>query len=259
MSGYVTVPAAMAARRAKVPFVLQEQNAVPGIAARFASRRAGRTFLGLAGPSSHLPRSELIGNPIRSEFNDFDRESRRPAARQRYGVDLPGPVVGVMGGSQGARVLNQVVEPLLASGAVGAVVHLTGKDLYPEVHDRAKESSLPWVCVAYEAEMEHFYAAVDLVVSRSGAMTVTELAATSTPSVLVPLARVGQQGNAEVLRAAGGAEVIEQSVIEGLASRVADLVADRDRLDAMGRGASSVHRPGAARLIAHHLMEVAHG
>jgi UDP-N-acetylglucosamine--N-acetylmuramyl-(pentapeptide) pyrophosphoryl-undecaprenol N-acetylglucosamine transferase len=259
MSGYVTVPAAMAARRAAVPFVLQEQNAVPGLAARFASRRAGRTFLGLPGPAERLARSEVVGNPLRPALAAFDRSSLRVEARRHYEIPQTGLVVGVLGGSQGARVLNQAVAGIARADGVAAVVHLTGPGEFESVAEQALRSEVRWVCRPYEPHMEQFYAAADLVVSRAGAMTVTELAATSTPSVLVPLSRVGQLGNAEVLGSIGGAVVVKEGDVGSLPTTVASILADQRRRAAMARQLKTLHHPDAATTIAQHLIEVASG
>jgi len=107
--------------------------------------------------------------------------------------------------------------------------------------------------------MEYFYAAVDLVVARAGAMTVSELAATGTPSLLVPLARVGQQWNAFSLRDVGGAEVVAEGDTGSLASAIDTLVADERALAAMSRAARSQAFPDAAGVIADRLIEVANG
>lgn len=259
MSGYVTVPAAMAARRAGLPFFLQEQNADPGLAARYASRRAVATFLGLPGQAERLARSEVVGNPLRSSIAGFDRDALRGPARRDYGVDGSGPVVGVLGGSLGARVLNQSVEQIVAGGAAGAVIHLTGPDAYEEMRHRSAGSPVPWVTRPFEPEMERFYAAVDLAVCRAGAMTVSELAATATPAILVPLARVGQQWNARSLGDAGGAVIVEEGDVASLPDRVESMLANETGLATMSRAAGSQARPEAATVIADRLIEAAGG
>jgi UDP-N-acetylglucosamine--N-acetylmuramyl-(pentapeptide) pyrophosphoryl-undecaprenol N-acetylglucosamine transferase len=151
MSGYVTVPAAMAARRRGIPFAVHEQNAAPTLAARFGARRARVTLMGLPGRSEALPRSEVVGNPLRDALATFDRAALRRAARSRYGLEMTGPVLGVIGGSQGARVLNQAVSSMVASGAPAPVIHLTGpaESGMPPVG----ASQLPWVRRPYETEM----------------------------------------------------------------------------------------------------------
>jgi UDP-N-acetylglucosamine--N-acetylmuramyl-(pentapeptide) pyrophosphoryl-undecaprenol N-acetylglucosamine transferase len=259
MSGYVTVPAAMAARRAGLPFFLQEQNAHPGIAARFASRRARATFLGLPGAAESLPRSEIVGNPLRREIADFDRGRLRSAARERYGLTGTGLVVGVLGGSQGARVLNQAASAIVASGgSVSAVVNLTGPDAYEAMNRDSEGASLPWMCLPYEAQMEYFYAAVDLVVARAGGMTVSELAATGTPSILVPLARVGQDWNARSLSEVGAAEIVAEGDVGSIPARVAALLADETKRRSMAKAAMGAAYSDAAGAIADRLIEVAH-
>jgi len=257
MSGYVTVPAAMAARRRGIPLVVHEQNATPSLAARFGARRARATLLGLPGAAERLPRAEVVGNPLRPALASFDRAALRGPGRRRYGIEATGPVLGVIGGSQGARVLNESVAAIVASGAAAAVVHLTGPAAVALPPEAA--TPLPWVRRPYETEMEHFYAAVDLVVCRAGAMTVSELAATATPSILVPLERVGQMGNARVLETAGGGVVVRQADAATLPSRVSELIGAPERLAAMSAAARRIARVDAAAVIARRLMEVAGG
>lgn len=259
MGGYVSVPASIAAARVGVPFFLQEQNASPGRASRFAARRARATFLGLPGESERLPRSTVVGNPLRGEIAGVDRFALRPEARRRYGLEAPGPVLGILGGSLGARVLNDVAAAMVEESGAAGTVHLTGPDAYPAMARLASDAGVPWTCRPFEAEMQYFYAAVDLVVCRSGAMTVSELAATGTPSVLVPLDRVGQGGNALMLAGAGGARVVPQATVATLPDVVRSLLLDPGKLDQMGARAREVGRPDAGAVIARHLMEAADG
>ncbi len=234
---------------------------MPGLAARFASRRARETFLGLPGPAQALPRSRMVGNPLRGPFVAFDRAARREAARRRYGVAPGATAIGVLGGSLGARVLNESVGGIIAAWRGGPleVIHLTGPDALDAMNREAGGSALPWRCVGFEDAMEDFYAAVDLVVCRAGAMTVSELAATGTPAVMVPLEAVGQQANAAALSGAGGAVVVPQSEIGRLAETAAALAADPGRLAELAAGAAALARPQAAAEIAEVMLEASHG
>ena len=257
MSGYVTVPAAMAARRRRVPLVVQEQNASPGLAARYAARRAVSTFVGLPGPSMGLPRAELVGNPLRPAFATFDRDTLRVMARSRYGLPTDGRVVGVLGGSLGARVLNRIVGELVSTSGADGVLHLTGSDAFEEFSSQAARAGGPWMARPFEPEMELFYAACDLVVCRAGAMTVSELAATATPAILVPLARVGQESNARSLSDAGGAVVVEEEAVSSVPARARDILRDAALLGSLASAAGTEARPDAAEVIASRLLEVA--
>lgn len=254
MSGYVTVPAAIAAKKSGVPFFVHEQNASPGLAARYAARRARSTFLGLPGRAERLPRSVLVGNPLRRQIALFDRHELRPRAISRYGLAGEGPFLGILGGSQGARVLNLQAGAIAGLDSVDAVVHLTGGQHFP-----SEGRSSRWVTRDFEPQMEFFYAAADLVVCRAGAMTVSELAATSTPAILVPLDRVGQQWNARALGDAGAAAVVAQKDVEVLPKRIGELLANRRALDAMGHAAGALGRPQAAADVALALLEARDG
>jgi UDP-N-acetylglucosamine--N-acetylmuramyl-(pentapeptide) pyrophosphoryl-undecaprenol N-acetylglucosamine transferase len=260
MGGYVTVPAALAARRLGLPFFVQEQNATPGLATRFAARRARAVFIGLSGPAERLPRAVLTGNPLRHALARFDRASLAAAARRRYRLPEGTTVLGVLGGSLGARVLNQAVPGILAGWQGGslAVVHLAGAEA-EAILPQAEAAPLPWRCLPFEEQMEFFYAAVDLVLCRAGAMTISELAVTGTPAVLVPLERVGQQGNAAGLVEAGGARLVAESEASRLPAAVGGLLADAAARQQMARCALTTARPEAAGEIAARLLEVGGG
>jgi len=260
MGGYVTVPAVLAARRLGLPFFVQEQNAIPGLAVRLAARAARAAFIGLPGPAQRLPRAILTGNPLRAELSRFDRAALRGEARRRYELPEGTTVLGVLGGSLGARVLNQAVPAIVGAWRGGplAVVHLAGVEV-ETVAPQAAASSLPWRCLRFEEQMHYFYAAADLVLCRAGAMTISELAATGTPAVLVPLERVGQQHNAAALVAAGGARLVPQAEVEQLPGIIEGLLDDHPARAAMGEAARRAAFPEAAADIARRLREAADG
>ena len=250
--GYVSVPAALGARKVGMPFVIHEQNAVPGVANRFVARRSTRTYVAFAPALDRFENAELVGNPLAAAYDAFNREAIRSAAMVRYGLDPDRPVVGVFGGSQGALALNMVAADLASTqNRAFSILHLTGPDHHDAIAEQASE--IPdWVTAPFEEEMPMFYAASDVVLSRAGAMTVSELAATSTPSVVVPLpAGKGYQAlNARDLEHAGGAVIIDQEHIANVPDLLAQLAQDPDRLAQMRSGARSVARPEAAARIA---------
>ena len=220
--GYVSLPVYLAARLAKVPLVLHEGNAVPGLANRIAARftrHVATTF-----PDTRLPHAVHLGLPVRSGIASLDRAARRPAARTAFGLPADGRVLLVSGGSQGARSLNQATldaaDRLLAGGI--SVLHVLGPaNLTDQTVARADGATgAVYVPVGYVDEMGDAYAAADLMLGRSGAGTVMETAMTGLPVIFVPL----PHGNGEQARNA-------TFLIEGGAGMlVADADLDADRL-----------------------------
>jgi UDP-N-acetylglucosamine--N-acetylmuramyl-(pentapeptide) pyrophosphoryl-undecaprenol N-acetylglucosamine transferase len=257
--GYVSVPAALAARKVGARILVQEQNATPGLANRFVARSAERVFVGFPAARGKLKGAELTGNPLRSVFAEFDREALRDQARARYGLPPDLPVLGVLGGSLGAKILNEAIEALVLSIDPGhlAIVHLTGRPHFEDIEKRATRSAIDWRPVAFEDQMEMFYAASDLVLSRAGAMTINELAATGTPAVVVPLGLgTKQAANVLELESAGGLVHVSQATIDQVPIVIDQLIVDRARREAMGQVMASHGRPAAARVIAAALQEV---
>ncbi|MDJ0664909.1 MAG: UDP-N-acetylglucosamine--N-acetylmuramyl-(pentapeptide) pyrophosphoryl-undecaprenol N-acetylglucosamine transferase [Acidimicrobiia bacterium] len=260
--GYVSVPAAMAARKVGASLFVQEQNAKAGLANRFVARWADRVFVGFTAARSQLKKAEFTGNPLRPVFAQFDREAMRDEARDRYGIPDERPVLGVLGGSLGAKILNEVAEALALSMEPDhlAIVHLTGRAHHAEIEEKAERAAIVWRPVAFEDRMEQFYAASDLVLSRAGALTINELAATGTPAVVVPLGLgTNQAANALELEAAGGLVQIPQTQIDQVPIVIDQLIMDRARRTAMGTVMASHGRPAAARVIAAALREAVDG
>ena len=260
--GYVSVPAAMAASRVGARLFVQEQNAIPGLANRLVARRADRVFVGFPAARSKLRHAELTGNPLRSVFSRFDRDVLLAEAMARYDIPDGLPVLGILGGSLGAKVLNEAAEKLVMTVDPDhlAIVHLTGRSHFEEIKAQAEQATMVWRPVAFEDRMELFYAISDLVLSRAGAMTLNELAATGTPAVVVPLGLgTNQAANATELEAAGGLVQVAQTHIDQVPIVIDQLIVDRARRAAMAAAMASHGRPAAARIIADALREAAHG
>ena len=259
LGGYVTVPAALAAGRAEIPYALSEQNAGAGLANRLMSRRAGRVFGSF--PHTHgLRRAEWVGNPIRRPLADFDRSKLRPAALDRWGFDAARPVLGVFGGSLGAGILNRAIGGFIEgwAGQELQVLHLAGEGS-AVVADQARVSSHRWVVLDFCNEMDSFYAACDLVVARAGG-SVAELTATGTPSILVPggFGSGGHQAaNAAALAEAGAAVVVSEDRITTLGPLIVGLLDNPPRREVMADACVKLARPQAASVIAKALIEMA--
>lgn len=256
VGGYASVPAVVGAIVNGVPLVLHEQNAVPGLANRLASRFAKACAVSV--PGTPLPRAEITGNPVRAAVAAVDRSySGKARARERLGIPHARRVVGVFGGSLGARRLNEAVAGLAGLWSARddiAVRHVVGSRDW-ESFAKPKTEALLYEAVEYEDDMPLFYAASDIVVCRAGATTVAELAAASVPSILVPLPGAPgdhQTANARALADRGAAVLVPDAECtpERLAAELDPLVADATRLDAMARAAGALARADAADRVA---------
>lgn len=260
--GYVSVPAALAARKVGAKVFVQEQNARAGLANRLIARFAERVFVGFPAARDQLKQAEHTGNPLRPVFASFDRAQLREEALDHFGLPDDRPILGVLGGSLGAQSLNEATEALALAVDDDhlAIVHLTGRPHHDEIERLASQSRLAWKPVAFEERMELFYAASDLVLSRAGAMTINELAATGTPAVVVPLGLgTGQEANVLELEAAGGLIHVPQNRIDQVPVVVDQLIVDVPRRQAMATVMAAHGRPEAARAIAGVLQEAANG
>jgi UDP-N-acetylglucosamine--N-acetylmuramyl-(pentapeptide) pyrophosphoryl-undecaprenol N-acetylglucosamine transferase len=260
--GYIAVPAGWAARRVGARLFVHEQNAVPGLANRIISRRAHRSFIAFPEAAEKLDRTELVGNPLRPALASYDREALHEAAMERYGLSGRRPVLGVLGGSLGAQVLNEVTERLADAHDEEeiSILHLSGHAHYDKVGEIAAGSAQEWKVLPFEDNMEFFYAAADLVLCRAGALTISELAATATPAVVVPYAAGAaghQAANALHLVRAGGAELVDQDEADQIPALLEQLIADPHRRRLMAAAAGKMGMPDAAPTIAKALIEAA--
>ncbi len=264
--GYVATPAYIAARRQGVPVVVHEQNARPGLANRVGARRAAAVAVTFPGTRLRGPGGAVVtGLPLRPAIADLvkareaDARGARLAGAAALGLDPDLTTVLVTGGSLGAQRVNDTVSrsaaELVAAGA--QVLHLTGAGKADAVREAlegvADEVVQRYHVREYLERIDQAYAACDVVVARSGAGTVGELAALGIPAVYVPLP-VGngeQRLNASsVIDGGGGILVTDDAFTPAwVVENLVPLVADADRLAAMGRAAAEHGvRDGAARL-----------
>jgi UDP-N-acetylglucosamine--N-acetylmuramyl-(pentapeptide) pyrophosphoryl-undecaprenol N-acetylglucosamine transferase len=257
--GYVSMPAYLAARRRKVPLVVHEQNALPGIANKVGARVATRVAVSF--PDTKLPNAEYVGLPIRRMISQLDRAALRDEARAFFGLDPDRPTLVVTGGSQGARRLNQSVSGAAAAlGEAGVqVLHVVG----PTGEAAPAATGTPYVVVDFVDRMDLALAAADLMVCRAGASSVTEAAATGVPAIFVPLPiGNGEQAlNARPVVEAGGALIVDDAdfTADYVARTVPGLVNDADRLARMGTAAARLIPRDADDKLAAIVAEVARG
>ncbi|MEO5928430.1 MAG: undecaprenyldiphospho-muramoylpentapeptide beta-N-acetylglucosaminyltransferase [Candidatus Kapaibacterium sp.] len=254
---YVSYPVGMMASFSKIPLVLMESNALPGMVIRRLAPRAAEIHVAFEATMKHLSGSRLFmsGNPVRKVFfQPIDQG----VARAHFGLDANRPTLLAFGGSLGARSINNALDPvigrLLESGA--QVIWQTGTSY---TGGERKEAGLYRSTFIHEMEMA--YAAADLVLARAGATTIAELAAVGKPSVLVPLPTAAddhQRINAEAIRDSGAGEMLlDRELPEKLLPVITALLADGAKLQRMGSSIRRMGVPDADEKIARRVLALA--
>ena len=258
--GYVAVPAYLAARSARIPVVVHEANARAGLANRVGARFARRVLAAV--PGSGLRRAEVVGMPLRASLTGLDRSALRAEARAHFGFADDARVLLVFGGSQGAASINRAVSAAardLAAAGI-SVLHAHGPKNSLDL-PAPRPADPPYVAVPYLTRMDLAYAAADLAICRSGAMTVAEVSAVGLPAVYVPLP-IGngeQRLNALPVTEAGGGLLVADADLTPayLGTEVARLLRDGPRLAGMTAAAAGVGHRDAARRVAEVVLQVA--
>lgn len=257
--GYIAAPAILAARSLGLPVVLHESNALPGKVTRWFAPWCTAVGVGFEVAAKRLPRAKtvVVGTPVRSQF--------RAALENQAYLDLPiphdAPMILVVGGSQGAVKLNQLVRQAASAWfETGAwVVHLTGEN-DPDV----KSFQHPqYLALPFYDNMAALFQRADLAISRAGGGTLTEVAVTKTPTILVPFpaaAEDHQAFNAAEFVKAGAAEMVRQSELtpQLLEQMVLELIKQPDRLKAMSDRAASLATIDSAERTANLIKDCLH-
>lgn len=258
VGGYASVPGVVAAVVTRTPLVIAEQNAVPSAANRLAGRFAAAAAVPF--PDTDLPRAVVTGNPVRPGVLDVDRSAQRAAARERLGIEADRHLLAVVGGSLGARRINEAT--LVAASTWRdrddlAIRLIGGARDHDDLARRAPVDDLDplqYDLVEYEHDMPSVFAAADLVLSRAGGNTVAELAVVGVGAILVPLPGAPgdhQTANSRSLERAGAAVVVPDDELDGarVVAEVDRLLADPSRLEEMAAAAAGVGRRDAVGAI----------
>jgi len=249
--GYIAAPSILAARSLGLPVVLHESNALPGKVTRWLSPFCDVVALGFAAATPYLPQAKTawVGTPVRSQF----RETLAHPSLADLPIPADAPLIVVFGGSQGAVGINKLVRQAAPAWFEAGfwLVHLTGEN-DPEA---AALSHPHYFCLPFYANMAGLLQRADLAISRAGAGSLTELAVTATPSILIPYpyaAEDHQTYNAAVFKAANAALVFQQSELTAdlLASKVLHLLRSPESLQQMAAAAGSLATADSAEQVA---------
>lgn len=246
--GYIAAPAVLAARSLSLPVILHEANAIPGKVTRWFSPWCSAIALGFEPAAQYLPRTKTIytGTPVRSQFRVGVIDELPP-------LELPipkdVPLIVVVGGSQGAVGINQLVRQCAEAwfDAGAWIVHLTGEN-DPDADTIKHPQYFP---LPFYDNMARLLQRANLAISRAGAGTLTELAVTGTPAILIPFpyaAEDHQAYNAAIFAAVGAALVFRQAEVtpQVLESKVLSLLHSPQQLDAMRSSAGAIAVPDSA-------------
>jgi UDP-N-acetylglucosamine--N-acetylmuramyl-(pentapeptide) pyrophosphoryl-undecaprenol N-acetylglucosamine transferase len=256
LGGYASGPVLAAAATMRVRSALLEQNVHVGLTNRLLARGVGRAYLAYeaAVPFFGQGRARVLGNPLRRAF----LEAANLADHDPVGLEARARGVLVIGGSQGARALNEQVPEAVAHAAKTVrglhVVHQTGESAVAEVRARYAALGVDAEVVPFIDDIARAYSRAAVVIARAGAGTLAELCAIGRPSILIPLPRAAedhQTKNAVALEVAGAAVAIRESdlAVERLGGELRSLLSDAERRRAMASAARRLGRPDAAQAI----------
>lgn len=248
VGGYISGPVVLAARLKRIPCVIQEQNSIPGITNRLLGRVADRVFCAFEASRAYFPREKcvLTGNPIRKELQ---KAAAGKTARSQALTLL------ILGGSQGAQRINQVMvealDELLSLKEDVIFIHQTGAKDEPRVAQAYREKGFRHQVMAFITDMTWAYGQADLIISRAGAMTLTEITALGKASLLIPYpyaANNHQEYNARALVGAKAAEMILEKNLtpQLLGETIRDWLKHPERWASLGDQARTLGRWQAA-------------
>jgi UDP-N-acetylglucosamine--N-acetylmuramyl-(pentapeptide) pyrophosphoryl-undecaprenol N-acetylglucosamine transferase len=254
MGGFTSTAPVMAGRMRGVPTFVHESNAIPGKANRLTARMVRAVLLGFKECAQFFPRvrTEVTGTPIRRALQPIDRGD----ARRRLGLRADLTTLLVMGGSQGASGINQAMlkaAPFLHDVQL-QVIHLSGPRDEQLVADNYRRENIPAHVAPFHHAMEEAYSAADFAIARSGAASLSELAAFALPSILIPYpyaAEDHQTRNAEIFARADAAIILKESEIvrDVLAQMIRTLADDRDRRERMSENSVRLAPKDAATVV----------
>lgn len=258
VGGYASGPTLMMAQKLNIPTLIQEQNSYAGVTNKHLGKKAGCICVAYDNMERFFPADRIVmtGNPVREAITACTVD--KAEAKRQLGFDPEKPLVAVVGGSLGARTVNEAVKAsmdrITAAGA--QILWQTGK-YYADSCIPAAEGKVGVQAMAFVSRMDLVYRAADLIVSRAGASTISELQIVGTPAVLIPSPNVAedhQRKNAQALADRDAAVMIlDADATASLADTVTSLLADRERLASLGKNVKAMAQEHSDERIVDHI------
>ena len=253
--GYICVPVIIAAKKLKIPIVLHESNAYPGIAVKLFKKKVDKILVGFEDAKNRLKNLDNVvvtGNPIKLKKRNLT-ESEKSKIKQEYGIKNNKPIVLAFGGSQGAQSINRSFMEIIVNkkNKEYQIIWAAGPGQYDEIKNKLSEVNVNIdnienvKILPYIYNMEEIMNMCDLVVCRSGAMTITEVSVVGKPAIFIPFpyaAENHQEYNARVLEKVGAAKIILNKDLnsEILGNTIEKLIENKNKLKEMGLNATKI-------------------
>lgn len=262
VGGYASAPLLNAASKLGVPYLLQEQNSYAGVTNKMLSKKAGKICVAYENMQRYFPADKLLntGNPVR----EIKIESNlKEDAKKHFGIESNNPVLFIMGGSLGARTINQALLAgieTLANKPI-EVIWQTGKYYFEDIKKEVSPKNYTNIRVMdFVSRMDLAYNAADLVVSRAGALSLSELCLVGKPSLLVPSPNVAedhQTKNAQALVSAGASEMVRDvDAKNSLIDSALALLDNKEQLSKLGANAKKLAKPDATATIVDEVLKL---
>lgn len=265
--GFICVPVMKAAKRKRIPYVLHESNAYPGLSVKLVAKDAAKVLLGFEDAASRLPEATntvFTGTPAKFDMDDMMRLNKQECRKNIISDNRK--IVFVTGGSQGAIKFNQTVIDMVKKYKPEDIffVIAVGPANYDKVMESIKDEkdiSKYLKVEKFVYEMDKMYKASDLLITRAGAMTITELSISRRPAILIPLptaAENHQLFNAKTMENAGASVVIEENVLNEdlLYDKITEVISNDKLLETMGNNAAKLYKPNVDQEIYNQIKSV---
>lgn len=266
--GYVSVPVAFAAWLYMIPILTHESDAMPGLANKIIGKMSQRIAISYPSTRKYFPESKILltGNPVRADINKGDKN----VFMEKFGLTQSRPVILILGGSQGAQNVNVAVTNVLDDLVkIAQIIHQTGEDKYEQTIKMARNVGIKEGRDGYHpvpfldiSDMKNALSAADIIISRAGANSISEIAANGKPAILIPLSTAANnhQGmNAYFLAEKAGAIVLEESNIgrNMLISNIEKILNDNELKEKLSKNIKEFYHADASEKIAQGVLDLA--